>query len=261
MRICSVFCLLFMVIHFHTKAQAKVGEKQRGKASYYADKFNGKKTASGEIFNNGDYTAAHRTLPFNTMLKVTNVKTGKAVVLRVNDRGPFSRNRILDVTKVAAKDLDMIKDGSITVEIEVLPNNAHPGRVDNAPIAKKESKKKKNTPPQSDNSEKNKYENKKEVQLTTGKTYSVWLTERQPIGYGIQVFSFREKENAIKKGKEIVKAGIEDVYIQVGWQGVRRIYRVLLGQYATPEQAKGAVEIYQKKGYKGFAKPHFKSQK
>jgi rare lipoprotein A len=251
-----------MVMHFHTKAQAKVGKKQRGKASYYEDKFNGKKTASGEIFNNGDYTAAHRTLPFNTMLKVTNVKTGKAVVLRVNDRGPFSRNRILDVTKVAAKDLDMIKDGSIAVEIEILPPNAHPGRADNATITKKERKEQKNTPPKNDNSEKNKKENKEEeVQLATGKTYSVWLTERQPIGYGIQVFSFREKENAIEKGKEIVKAGIEEVYIQVGWQGIRRIYRVLLGQYATPEQAKSAVEVYQKKGYRGFSKPHFKPQK
>ena len=70
-------------------------------ASYYHDKFNGRRTASGEVFNNDKFTAAHRTLPFGTKVKVTNLRTGESVIVRIKDRGPFHSSRALDLSKAA----------------------------------------------------------------------------------------------------------------------------------------------------------------
>ncbi|MCK5741652.1 MAG: septal ring lytic transglycosylase RlpA family protein [Chlorobi bacterium] len=91
-----------------------------GKASYYADKFHGRQTASGEIFNMNKMTCAHKTLGFGTRLLVKNLGNGKTVIVRVNDRGPFVGNRILDLSKAAAQKLDMIRSGVIDVEITIL---------------------------------------------------------------------------------------------------------------------------------------------
>lgn len=93
---------------------------QYGVASYYSDEFHGKKTASGEIFNKWTFTCAHRTLPFGTKVKVVNLKNGKSVIVRVNDRGPFVKGRIIDLSFAAAKKIDMIKDGVVRVKIMVV---------------------------------------------------------------------------------------------------------------------------------------------
>lgn len=89
-------------------------------ASYYADKFNGRKTASGEIFDMNGYTAAHKDLPFGTQLKVTNLANGKSVVVKVNDRGPFVAGREIDLSKAAAAKLDMMGGGTANVSIELV---------------------------------------------------------------------------------------------------------------------------------------------
>jgi rare lipoprotein A len=91
-----------------------------GTASYYAEQFHGKKTSSGETFDMHDRTCAHRWLPFNTMVKVTNLANGKEVVVRVTDRGPWKHTRLIDVSKQAAKELDMIRAGTARVAIEVV---------------------------------------------------------------------------------------------------------------------------------------------
>ncbi len=91
---------------------------QTGKASYYADKFNGRKTASGERFRNSKLTAAHKTLPFGTKVKVTNRRNGKSVKVRINDRGPFIAGRIIDLSKKAAKKIDIDKEGVGMVRIK-----------------------------------------------------------------------------------------------------------------------------------------------
>lgn len=93
---------------------------QYGKASYYGEEFHGRKTASGEIFNKWDYTCAHKKLPFDTRIKVTNLKNQRTVIVRVNDRGPFVKGRIIDLSFAAAKKIGMIKDGVVKVKIEVL---------------------------------------------------------------------------------------------------------------------------------------------
>lgn len=91
---------------------------QTGTASWYGPRFYGRKTASGEVFTKHALTAAHRTLPFGTKIRVTNERTGKSVVVKVNDRGPFSGNRVLDLSHAAADAIGMIESGLCKVKIE-----------------------------------------------------------------------------------------------------------------------------------------------
>lgn len=92
-----------------------------GVASYYHNKFNGRKTASGEVFSNNKLTAAHRIYPFGTYLKVTNVANGKSVVVKVNDRGPFTKGKELDLSRKAFMDItDNPNKGNLQVNIEVV---------------------------------------------------------------------------------------------------------------------------------------------
>jgi rare lipoprotein A len=91
---------------------------QSGVGSYYGPKFHGKKTASGEKFNQNAMTAAHKTLPFGTRLKVTNLSNKRSVVVRVNDRGPFIRGRIVDVSTIAARQLGLVGRGVARVRIQ-----------------------------------------------------------------------------------------------------------------------------------------------
>ena len=91
-----------------------------GRASYYGERFRGRRTASGQRFNPDALTAAHRRLPFGTRLRVTNVRNGRSVVVRVNDRGPFHGDRILDLSKAAARRIGMVRSGTARVRIERL---------------------------------------------------------------------------------------------------------------------------------------------
>ena len=93
---------------------------QYGVASYYGPKFHGRKTANGEIFNMYKLTAAHRYYPFGTIVKVTNLSNGKSVIVRINDRGPFVRGRIIDLSYGAAKKLGMLGSGVAKVKLKVL---------------------------------------------------------------------------------------------------------------------------------------------
>ncbi len=98
----------------------RIGSKYRGIASWYGKDFHGRKTSSGEYYDMYDYTCAHKTLPMNTRVKVTNLQNGRSVIVRVNDRGPFVKNRIIDLSYVAANDIGMIGKGTAYVEIEVI---------------------------------------------------------------------------------------------------------------------------------------------
>ncbi|WP_424120961.1 septal ring lytic transglycosylase RlpA family protein [Robiginitalea sp.] len=89
-------------------------------ASFYSDSFEGKLTANGEIFSNSKMTAAHRTLPFDTRVRVTNLGNGKVAVVRITDRGPFVEGRILDVSLAAATRLDFVDDGLAEVRLDLL---------------------------------------------------------------------------------------------------------------------------------------------
>lgn len=103
-----------------TSAKKTTGKTEKGQASYYADKFHGRATASGEKYDKKKLTGAHRTLPFGTIVRVTNTANGKSVDVRINDRGPFKAGRIVDVSRAAAEKLDMITAGVINCTMEVI---------------------------------------------------------------------------------------------------------------------------------------------
>jgi rare lipoprotein A len=103
------------------RAEEPGGRVERGLATYYSDRFQGRKTASGERFDQRAMTAAHRTLRFGTRVRVTNLKNDRSVIVRINDRGPFARGRVIDVSRAAAEDLEMIRAGVVPVTVEVLP--------------------------------------------------------------------------------------------------------------------------------------------
>jgi rare lipoprotein A len=96
------------------------GATETGKASYYGDRHHGRKTASGERFDQHALTAAHRSLPFGTRVRVTNLSNERSVVVRINDRGPFVRGRIIDVSRAAAERLGMLRAGVVPVRVEQL---------------------------------------------------------------------------------------------------------------------------------------------
>jgi rare lipoprotein A len=100
--------------------QHEVLEIEEGIASYYHNKFHGRLTANGERYNKRELTAAHLEYPFGTYVRVTSVDSGNSVIVRINDRGPHIRSRIIDLSRAAAEELDMIHDGLATVRVEVL---------------------------------------------------------------------------------------------------------------------------------------------
>ncbi len=113
--------LLFACTSIEMKSDSKlVGFTEQGKASFYASKYQFRKTASGERFNQFANTAAHKNLPFGTKVKVTNVKNGKSTVVKINDRGPFVKGRIIDLSSSAFSDIGDTDLGVIDVKIEVV---------------------------------------------------------------------------------------------------------------------------------------------
>lgn len=118
MKNISVFLFLFAVIIFPASTE------ETGYASWYGGKFQGRKTANGEIFDTNQLTAAHKTLPFGSIVKVLNLENGKTVTVRINDRGPFIEGRIIDLSRAAAEEIGMLGTGIAMVKLEILARGA-----------------------------------------------------------------------------------------------------------------------------------------
>ncbi|MCG9707476.1 MULTISPECIES: septal ring lytic transglycosylase RlpA family protein [unclassified Pseudoalteromonas] len=116
-----LFALLSLIITGCSSAPSvSKGVIEKGKASYYADKYHGRTTASGEVFNQQALSAAHQTLGFGSRVKVTNISNNKSVIVTINDRGPFIRGRIIDLSKKAFSQIASVKQGVIDVTVERL---------------------------------------------------------------------------------------------------------------------------------------------
>jgi rare lipoprotein A len=110
--------VLLLALQLPSKAQ--LGKEYTGKASFYGNEFVGRKTANGEIYGHMGMTAAHRSLPFGTLVEVTNLHNNKTCVVRINDRGPFAKGRVIDLTNSAAKAIGFIKSGIAEVKLRIV---------------------------------------------------------------------------------------------------------------------------------------------
>ena len=121
-RVILVIIMMISTLGIYSFNKFNANDAKTSIASFYHDKFNGRKTASGEIFSNRKLTAAHRTLPFGTIVQVTNLRTGKSVEVRINDRGPFHSSRALDLSKAAFNAIGNSARGTMPVEYEIIDN-------------------------------------------------------------------------------------------------------------------------------------------
>ena len=109
-----------------TEPPAPSGYTEEGNASWYGNPFHGRRASNGEIYDMNKMTAAHRTLPFETMVRVTNLSNGKSTTVRITDRGPFVDNRIIDLSRAAAQEIESIGPGIVPVRIEVISAGIDP---------------------------------------------------------------------------------------------------------------------------------------
>lgn len=193
------------------------GYKQRGRASWYGRKFHGKRTSSGEPYDMYGMTAAHRTLPLPTYVRVTNLDNGRQVVVRVNDRGPFHSNRIIDLSYTAAVKLDIIRHGTGRVEVEALDPATPPGTTakkpaEHMPVALESRPIVSAQPPAPAEPEK------------------AVIKEAPRTEYYLQAGAFSNKTNALKLIDRLKQAGLQSV--ELFETGLDRLFRVRVGPYA-----------------------------
>ncbi|MEM6829864.1 MAG: septal ring lytic transglycosylase RlpA family protein [Bacteroidota bacterium] len=193
----------FLIVLLFFGLMSAYGQSQSGKASYYAGKFHGRITASGETYDSMKMTAAHRTLPFGTTVKVSNLRNNKTTTVVINDRGPFVSDRIIDLSYAAGASLSMIDAGVTEVRIEVVTGG----------ITMIE-------------------------ELKPPTFFHVKVTEMSPSGYGVQIMSFAETDNYVNFVKELQKKyKSEDIVLQSKSVNGRKVIGVVLHQFNTRMQA------------------------
>ncbi|HWP94981.1 MAG TPA: septal ring lytic transglycosylase RlpA family protein [Gammaproteobacteria bacterium] len=172
------------------------GYVERGIASWYGEKFHGARTSSGEPYDMYAMTAAHKTLPLPSYVRVTNLENGRSVVVRVNDRGPFKDNRLIDLSYAAALKLDIVRRGTGLVEVRALDPQAPPGEMPatTSPVA-------------------------------LGHTPAMYL----------QVGAFAQEANALYLRQRLERAGVGAVHVLAGEVNGEMLYRVRLGPFAAVE--------------------------
>lgn len=120
MKVSVKILITLMVLSAFTAVSAEKTVRQKGIASYYADKFEGRRTANGELYDHSKLTAAHLSLPFGTKVRVTNLSNNKSITVRINDRGPFVEGRVIDLSLSAAKAIGMLQSGTADVILETV---------------------------------------------------------------------------------------------------------------------------------------------
>ena len=208
--------------------------QEEGLASFYADKFQGSATASGEKYDKDLNTAAHKTHPFGTILKVTRLDNGKFVIVRVNDRGPFYRNRVVDLSKKAAKKIDLIKAGTAMVKVEVV---SKPDEL-NKTLSKTKKPVSKSAVVNVNDPKKSSY----------GK-FKV-TSERVTKGYGVQIGVYSDYKNVLKQVAILNGNRVFNVVISIEKNSKGKdIYKILSGPYGKLADASASKSALRKKGF------------
>ncbi len=226
-----IFIFFFYVVSFQILAQKFENYKEEGIISYYTEKFEGRITASNEVFKNEELVGSHKKLPFGTKVLVTNLTNNKEVIIRINDRGPYAYGRIMDISESAANKIGLVETGTVKASIKVISV----GKQENAKVEfDKNYLKEKKTPTNTDD-------------LTIGKTYSIWKTEQLPKGYGIQLGTMQSSEASIKYAKKILQDlnFKEKSFISVYKNDSGEVsYKVFLGEYQDEKTAKSMMKKY-----------------
>lgn len=215
-------------------------QTQTGKASFYADNFEGRPTASGEIYKHNLSTAAHRKLPFGTKVKVTNLENNKTKIVTINDRGPFIRGRIIDLSRSVAQYLGIIDSGVTDVRIEVLDNDTSVSKNTNEyisptvtekeePQTARDSKKKESHAENFENPSKNTLEEREYYELT--------VDEVEPDFFGVQIASFQQSDNLLRLANRLKVSYKSEVLIQIKTVDQTKVYTVILGQFKNRSAA------------------------
>ncbi|WP_421871226.1 septal ring lytic transglycosylase RlpA family protein [Marinoscillum sp.] len=179
-----------------------IAQEHTGLASFYGGQFHGRPTASGEIYDMEKMTAAHRTLPFGTMIRVTNLSNGQSVEVKVNDRGPFIDNRIVDLSFGAAKVIEMVNDGVIEVSLEIIQKDLAPKPVSNNSF------------------------------------FQIEINRLKPGGYGVQIMSFAQTDNYVSFVEQLQdQYPADQIILQSKMVNGQKVVGVLLGQYVDRSEA------------------------
>ena len=202
---------LFFFLSLSLIFSVSFGQVQTGKASFYADKFEGTPTASGEKYRHNKFTAAHKTLPFGTRVKVTNLGNNESVEVVINDRGPYVENRILDLSKSAAEKLGFINQGFDEIRLEVV--DAGDGKTSD-PIKTFDH-----------------------VAVEENEFYDFEITRLTPKGYGVQVGTYQELVNLMRLSDNLKNSYKKQVTVQVKVINGIKYYGLILGQFPNRPKA------------------------
>ncbi len=216
--ICFLVLIFSAPISVHSQKVEMDDHKTDGKASYYSKNFQGRKTANGEQFNYFDYTAAHRSLPFNTYLNVVNKENNFNIIVRVNDRGPYAKNRIIDLSEAAARRIGGYHHGLVSVRIEVLDIIQLTAELDSAFHAS----------PVVDC-----FGNVSELE---GISISLWSTE--DLVHAIYV-----------AGDLYIKEDVSKVFICTKDIAGKKMYHIVLSGIENSTEAKKQIDEYERKGF------------
>lgn len=188
-----------------------VGQNHSGKASFYADKFEGHATASGEKYKHSKLTAAHKTLPFGTVVRVTNIANKKTVEVTINDRGPYVDGRIIDLSKSAAEKLDFIAQGLADVTVEVIDAGDGKGNGQVKPI--------------------------QNVSVEEKEFYDFEIERQQPTGFGVQIGTYQELVNLMRLADNLKASYQKKVMVQVKVVNGVKYYGIILGSFSSRTKA------------------------
>jgi rare lipoprotein A len=212
---------LFFAVALTLYVAVSFGQKQTGKASFYADKFEGIQTASGERYRHNKMTGAHKTLPFGTKVRITNLGNDKSVEIVINDRGPYVDSRIIDLSKSAAEELGFVNQGLADVMLEVI--DAGDGKQSD-PIRTVD-----------------------QVTVEEKEFYEFEISRLSPKGYGVQIGTYQELVNLMRLSDNLKNSYKKQVTVQVKViQGVK-YYGLILGQFPSRPKAEQFRAELQKK--------------
>jgi rare lipoprotein A len=212
------YFLLFLGLHISLVAFTQT---QTGKASFYADKFEGRPTASGEKYKHSKLTAAHKSLPFGTKVKVTNLANNQTVEVIINDRGPYVEGRIIDLSKSAAEELGFVNQGLADVQVDVID----PG------------KGKTSDPIQVIG----------QVSVDENEFYDFQIERLNPSGFGVQIGTYQELVNLMRLSDNLKSSYQKKVTVQVKVVNGIKYYGLILGQFPSRVKAEAFREELRKK--------------